>query len=139
VLSAHNEVGKTADVAYQVGVSRTLPFSEEAIWGLLLSPEGMATWLGGPVEMEEGARYTLADGASGEVRVYQPWSHFRITWQPPRWARASLIQVRVIPAKSGTTLSFHQEHLKDGAARTEMKAHWERVIGELAAKLKGEG
>ena len=62
--SERNEVGKTADVGYQIGVSRTLPFSEEAIWGLLLSPEGQATWLGGPITVEEGARYSLADGAS---------------------------------------------------------------------------
>lgn len=132
-----DEVGKTADVGYQIGVSRTLPFSEEAIWGLLLSPEGMAIWLGGPIEMERGARYALADGATGEVRVYKPWSHFRVSWQPPGWARPSLIQVRVMPAKSGTTLSFHQEHLRDGATRAEMKARWEGVIGELAGKLGG--
>lgn len=130
-----SEVGKTADVGYQIGVSRTLPCSEEAIWGLLLSAEGQAIWLGGPIEVEEGARYTLADGASGEVRVYKPWSHLRLTWQPPGWARPSLIQLRVIPAKTGTTLSFHQEHLRDGAARAEMKGRWERVIEELLGKL----
>jgi uncharacterized protein YndB with AHSA1/START domain len=134
--SARNEVGKTADVGYQIGVSRTFPYSEEAIWGLLLSPEGLATWLGGPIAIEEGARYTLADGASGEVRVYKPWSHIRLTWQPPGWARASLIQIRVIPAKPGTTLSFHQEHLRDATARTAMKARWEQVIAELAGTLK---
>lgn len=134
--SAPDEVGKTADVGYQIGVSRTLPFSEEAIWGLLLSPEGLATWLGGPIEVEEGARYTLADGASGEVRIYKPWSHIRLTWQPSGWARPSLIQIRVIPAKTGTRLSFHQEHLRDGAARTEMKGRWERVIEELLRTLQ---
>jgi uncharacterized protein YndB with AHSA1/START domain len=140
MASAPDEVGKTADVGYQIGVSRTIPFSKEAIWGLLLSPEGLATWIGGPIEVEEGARYTLTEGTVGEVRVYKPWSHLRLTWQPPGWARPSLIQVRVIPAKSGTTLSFHQEHLKDGAARTEMKGRWERVIEALTGKLKeGEG
>ena len=132
-----SEVGRTAEVGYQIGVRRTLPFSEEAIWGLLLSPEGIAVWLGGPIEMAQGTRYTLADGTSGEVRVYTPWSHCRVSWQSPGWARPSLIQVRVIPAKSGTTLSFHQEHLRDAAARTEMKARWEAVIGALEAKLGG--
>jgi uncharacterized protein YndB with AHSA1/START domain len=132
----HSEVGKTADAGYQIGVSRTIPFAEEAVWGLLLSPEGQAVWLGGPIEVEQGAKYSLADGARGEVRVYTPWSHIRLTWQPPGWARPSLIQVRVIPAKTGTTLSFHQEHLRDGAARSQMKARWERVIEELTEKLK---
>jgi uncharacterized protein YndB with AHSA1/START domain len=134
--SGRNEVGKTANVGYQIGVIRTLPFSEEVIWRLLLSPEGLAVWLGGPIELAEGARYALADGTSGEVRVYKPWSHIRLTWQPPGWTRPSLIQVRVIPAKSGTTLSFHQEHLRDSAARTAMKARWEGVIEALQEKLK---
>jgi uncharacterized protein YndB with AHSA1/START domain len=133
---AAKEVGKTDDVGYQIGVSRTLPYSEEALWGLLLSSEGMATWLGGPIAIEQGARYTLADGGTGEVRVYKPWSHLRLTWQPPGWHRPSLIQIRVIPTKTGTTLSFHQEHLQDSNVRTEMKQHWEQVIAELAAKLQ---
>ena len=139
MMTGRSEVGKTADVGYQIGVSRTLPYSEEAIWALLLAPEGMAVWLGGPIEMEEGARYTLADGASGEVRVHKPWSHVRLTWQPPGWEWASLIQVRVIPAKRGTTLSFHQEHLRDGTARAAMKERWEGVIEELARRLAESG
>lgn len=133
---ASSEVGKTADAGYQIGVRRTLPCSEEAIWGLLLAPEGMAIWLGGPIALAEGVRYSLADGTTGEVRVYTPWSHFRITWQPVGWAQPSLIQVRVIPTKSGTALSFHQERLRDGKARAEMKTRWEGVIDALTEKLR---
>lgn len=129
-------VGRTADAGWQVGVRRTLPFSEQRIWALLLSPEGMDEWLGGPATLEEGAAYTLANGTSGEIRVYKPWSHVRLTWQPEGWARPSTLQVRVIPAKTGTTLSFHQEQLRGETERTAMKAHWERVIGRLAGMLQ---
>jgi uncharacterized protein YndB with AHSA1/START domain len=128
-------VGKTADVGYQIGVRRTLPCGEEALWSLVLSPEGQAIWLGGAIELADGARYALDNGTTGQVRVYKPWSHIRLTWQPQGWARPSTVQVRVTAASSGTTLSFHQEHLADSAARSAMKAHWERVIEQLAAKL----
>lgn len=128
-------VGKTADVGYQIGVRRTLPSGEEALWSLLLSPEGMTAWLGGAIELEDGARYTLDNGTTGQVRVYKPWSHIRLTWRPQGWARPSTVQVRVLAASRGSTLSFHQEHLADGAARATMKAHWEGVIERLAGML----
>ncbi len=128
-------VGKTAAVGYQIGVRRTLPCGEEALWSLLLSPEGQTIWLGGAIELEDGARYTLDNGTTGQVKVYKPWSHIRLTWQPHGWARPSTVQVRVAAASRGTTLSFHQDQLADGAARSAMKAHWEGVIEQLAALL----
>ena len=133
-----NEVGLTADVGgYQIGVSRTVPVGEEALWGALLSPEGMALWLGGPIELEGGATFALADGTVGEVRVYTPWSHIRLTWQPRGWARASTIQVRVAAAKAGTRIGFHQEQLRDATARATMKARWEGVIAGLVGMCGG--
>lgn len=129
------EVGKTADVGYQIGVRRTLSCGEEDLWSLILSPAGMSVWLGGAIELADGASYTLDDGTRGEVRVYKPWSHIRLTWQPEGWARPSTVQVRVGAASRGTTLSFHQENLADGEARTAMKAHWERVIEKLSAMI----
>ena len=128
-------VGKTTDVGYQIGVRRTLPCGEEALWSLILSPEGQTIWVGGAIELEDGARYALDNGTIGQVRVYKPWSHIRLTWQPQGWARPSTVQVRVIAASGGTTLSFHQDQLADGDARSAMKEHWEGVIAQLAAKL----
>ena len=130
------EVGQTADVGYQIGVSRTVPIGEEALWATVLSPEGMALWLGGPIEMDDGAVYALVDGTVGEVRVYKPWSHIRLTWQPRGWARASTIQVRVAAAKTGTRISFHQEQLADATARAAMKARWEGVIEGLVGMCR---
>jgi uncharacterized protein YndB with AHSA1/START domain len=129
-------VGRTADAGWQVGVRRTLPFSEERIWAVLLAPEGLQAWLGGPAEIAEGTPYTLENGTSGRIGVYKPWSHIRLTWQPEGWAQPSTLQVRVIPAKTGTTLSFHHEQLRGETERTAMKARWERVIERLAAMLQ---
>lgn len=128
-------VGQTVSVGFQVGVRRTLPCADEALWQLLTSEEGLTIWLGGPIPLQRGARYTLADGTIGELRVFRPGSHLRLTWQPHGWATPATIQVRVLPARSGTTLSIHQERLPDGATRAAMKAHWETVIARLAALL----
>ncbi|MDI3341228.1 MAG: SRPBCC domain-containing protein [Sphaerobacter sp.] len=131
-------VGQTAQSGFQVGVRRTLPFAAEAVWAVLCSPAGMTVWLGGPVALEPGTRYTLADGTFGEVRVYRPGSHIRLTWQPPGWAQPSTLQVRVLPARTGTTLSFHQERMRGPAERAAMKAHWVQVIARLAELLRAQ-
>lgn len=135
-MADRREVGKTADAGYQIGVSRTLPFSEEHFWALLLSPDGLRVWLGGPAEIAERAPFALANGTRGEIRVYKPWSHIRLTWQPADWPAPSTLQVRVVPAYRKSILSFHQEHLAGPAERAAMKAHWEGVIGQLAEMLK---
>ncbi len=128
-------VGQTTSVGFQIGVRRTLPCTEEALWQLLTSEEGLTIWLGGPIPLQQRTPYTLVDGTSGELRVFRPRSHLRLTWQPRGWAAPATVQVRVLPAKSGATLSIHQEWLPDGAARIAMKAHWEGVITRLAALL----
>jgi uncharacterized protein YndB with AHSA1/START domain len=128
------EVGCTLDAGYQIGVRRTLPVSEARLWALLRSPEGQRLWLGGVTDLEPGTRFSFPEGTQGEIRVHRPWSHLRLTWQPPAWEAPSFVQLRVLPARSGaTTLSFHQDHLRGPAERAEMQARWEAVAGSLAA------
>lgn len=91
--------------------------------------------LGGTAEIAGGAPFALDNGTSGEIKVYKPWSHIRLTWQPAGWAEPSTLQVRVTPASRGTTVSFHHERLSGAAEREAMKAHWERVVGQLAEML----
>ena len=130
------EPGRTAAAGYQIGARRTFPCAPAAAWGALLSPEGLACWLGGPLDPARPA-YRLPDGTTGEVRVWQPGSHLRLTWQPPGWARPSTVQVRVIPARSGTTIAFHQEHLAGPDEREAMRARWADALDHLGARLGG--
>lgn len=44
---------------------------------------------------------------------------------------ASTLQIRVIPAKDKTTISFHHEWLANGKEREAMKTHWTRVLDEI--------
>ncbi len=103
-------VGQTTSGGFQIGVRRTLPCTEEALRQPLTSEEGLTIWLGGPIPLYRGTPYTLTDGTTGELRVFRPRSHLRLTWQPRGWAAPATVQVRVLPAKSGATLSgpFHK-------------------------------
>src|SRR5574341_2458956 len=98
-------------IPQQIGVRRTLPMALEEAWQLLMSPTGVRLRLGhvARVEFEKGARYSSKDGEKGEVRVFDPHQHLRITWQPKGWARPSTIQIRVFPNGLKTTIAFHQE------------------------------
>lgn len=134
--------GETADTGFQVGVQRTVPLPPEDAWRLLTSAKGVRTWLGGEPgpRWEKGERYTLQDGSVGEVRVFKPGSHLRMTWQPGGWPRASTIQVRVIPASGGrSVLSFHQEHLPGAAEREERRAFFEAAAEALQRQAADAG
>lgn len=128
-------VGQTAAAGFNVGVQRTWPVSADEAWRLLTSAEGVQAWLGGaPPRWEKGEAYRLRDGSSGEVRVFNPGSHLRITWQPEGWPRPSIIQVRVTPAgERKTVVSFHQEHLPGAAERDERRRFFEAAFEALRA------
>jgi uncharacterized protein YndB with AHSA1/START domain len=82
-----------------------------------------------------GEAYRLKDGTEGTVRVVKPDSHLRMTWHPRGWERPTLIQVRVIPAATGTTISFHQEHLPDARAREERREHFTAALDRLEGHI----
>ncbi len=130
-------VGLTKDVGYQIGARRTLPVDLETAWRLVTSVEGLEVWLGkaGKMEFTKGAAYKLADGSEGEIRVFKPGSHLRLTWQPVGWPRPSTIQVRVVPSRDKTVIAFHQEHLPDGAAREARRAHFSAALDALERML----
>lgn len=134
-------VGKTAATGFQIGVRRTLPLPVDEAWRLVTSPDGVRAWLGDArgLAWEKGASYTAEDGAAGEVRVVKEASHLRITRRPPEWPRASTIQVRVIPTASGTTISFHEEHLPGAAEREARRGHYDAVLDELARQAGTSG
>jgi uncharacterized protein YndB with AHSA1/START domain len=100
---------------------------------MLTSVDGLAVWLGQVpgLEWAKGSTYQLPDGTRGEVRVYKPNSHVRITWQPAGWGRASTIQVRVLPKGDRTTVVFHQEHLPGPQEREERRAVFVGALDEL--------
>ncbi len=133
-------VGKTKDAGWQVGARRTYDLPLDRVWEFLTSERGLRLWLGKSpgIELRAGNAYRLPDGTGGEVRVFKPRSHIRLTWRPPGWERHSTVQLRVIPKGERCVVAFHQEHLPDGAARETRRAYYLKVLEQLEDELETE-
>jgi uncharacterized protein YndB with AHSA1/START domain len=130
-------VGQTKEVGFQIGIRKTLPISFDIAWNFLLSEEGLEIWLGkiSSEQFDLNRNYKTIEGIEGKVRVLEPNSHIRLTWKPKNWENISTLQIRVIKAKDGTTISIHQETLLDSNQREEMKEYWNIVIDMLTKKI----
>ena len=130
--------GLTEDTGWQVGARQTMSIPLERAWRLLTSPPGVQAWLGEAINMDWnlGASYRLSDGSTGEICIFKPKSHLRLTWHPPGWPRPSTIQVRVIPSGDRTVVAFHQEHIPDQASRAARKLHFQAALAAIT-KLAG--
>lgn len=130
-------IGLTQDVGWNVGVSRTVPHDPEHVWAMLLSPEGLAAWVGPGAALGEtkGDAYATTDGTTGELRSLRPGDRVRLTWQPRGRAAATTLQVTIRPGARGTRVRFHQEHLADADERAAMKAHWSAALDRMEAVL----
>lgn len=133
-------VGLTRDNDWQIGVRRTLPYPAATIWDVLVSDSGRERWLGpgAALPTEPRTAYRTSNRTTGEVRSYDPGRLIRLTWQPSDWDTASTLQIRLIAAPNGTTLSIHQERLDSAERRTAMRSHWSEVIDRLEAILTEE-
>jgi uncharacterized protein YndB with AHSA1/START domain len=133
-----NITGKTRDVGYQVGARRTMPVGLKQAWRLITSPDAVKIWLGENPDLRfiKGAVYHLPDGTSGEVRVFKPDSHMRITWQPRDWQKPSTIQIRVIPNGDKTVFAFHQENLPGPDERQQRLVFFKNVLDRLEQLIR---
>lgn len=124
--------GLTKDAGWEIGVSRTLPLPPAAVWDFVVSPEGVALWLGPGVGLptEKGESYEAGDGVTGELRSYRPGDRVRLTYGP------TVLQVAVSAAGDGkAVLRFHQERLADAGERERRRAHWKAVMTEIERAL----
>lgn len=128
-------VGLTQDVGWEVGASRTLPLSLEAAWDLMVSPAGVAIWLGDGVRLplEKGDTYETADGTAGEIRSVRPRDRVRLTWRPPDRAQEATLQFALREAPTGCAIGFHAEHLVSAEDREAMRARLRSVLERLAS------
>lgn len=132
-MSEDTPVGKTMSQGWEIGVRRTLPVSVEHLWALLTTPPGLGLWLsvGTAPAFRKGETFTTHEQTTGEIVSYTEGSLIRLRWQPRGWHTPSTLQIRVLPAKRGATLSIHHEKLTDGEQREAMRRHWSAVIDAL--------
>lgn len=128
------ELGGTENAAFQIGVQKTLPLTQEQAWDLITRPEGLALWLGTLpcLRWEKGSPYETAEGTRGEIRSFTPSKHIRLTWQPPGFSSPSTLQVSLESSGKKTALRFHQEKLASAEIREQMRSHWREVLAKLA-------
>lgn len=125
-------VGQTRSTGFQIGVRRTVPIAHEAAWQLLTSRVGVRLWLGDvEQELAKGVCYNLGDGTTGETTTFVPSSHLRVTWHPPTWPRASVIQLRVLPKGERTVVAFHQEWLPGPVEREERRLFFTAALDRI--------
>lgn len=133
--------GRTKDVGWQIGVSRTLRAEPDEVWELLTSPRGLALWLGpgARIGTERGEPWRSDDGAHGEVRSHHQGERIRLTCRPPGWAHDTTVQVVLVPASDGrTSLRFHQERLADAGERARQREHWRSVMDRMEEALDAD-
>jgi len=141
-----HQVGRTKDAGWEIGLSRTVSCSVEHIWQVLLG-DGLALWLGeldglDGLELERGAPYRTAEGATGELRGFRPLERIRLTMQAPDDDHETTVQITTVAAPSSTTerprtsVRFHQERLRDGDERSRQRAHWTAVMDELVPQFE---
>ncbi|HEY4787336.1 MAG TPA: SRPBCC domain-containing protein [Bacteroidales bacterium] len=131
-------IGQTKDAGFEVGIRKTFQVSTENARDFLFSNEGIKQWLGEIIagELTLNQEYHTKDDTEGTVKIFNPSSHIRITWKKKEWSNVSTIQIRIIPAKKGTTISFHQERMLNNLQREEMKKHWEAILKKLKEKIQ---
>jgi uncharacterized protein YndB with AHSA1/START domain len=135
-MDPHKSVGQTTSQGWQVGVRRTLPVSEQQAWQMMLDVLGLAAVTSSEHEpFARGAIVETDDGTRIEVRSCTPGSLLRMRWQPKTWTTPSTLQLRVLPAKTGTTISIHHEWLQDAEQREAMRIHWTDILDTLKASL----
>ncbi len=131
--------GLTRDTGWQIGLRRTFSIPAPVLWDWMLSPEGIEVWLGQfkSFRMEPGADYQLFDGTVGQVRVFQPGSHWRMTRLPAGgdYPRPSVMQIRILDSGEKATLSFHEEHLPSQKERYLRKEYYLQVVEQIKEQL----
>lgn len=135
------DVGKSKDAGYMFGLRKTFPIALEEAWDFMFSDKGLQIWLGeiSADEIEIGKAMDLSNGLLGRFTVFKPFSHIRMTWINNSWENSTRFQLRIIPSKQKTVISFCHEMLQDQAQRQEVKIYWNEVMEKLSKEIKHLG
>lgn len=134
-FTGKSAIGKTSDVGFEIGVSRTIEVSPEELWTFLTSPQGYMEWLGDTLPAGFESKHSGFGHAAYSVTVFRPLSHIRMTWKPDKYLQKTTLQIRVEGKGRKTVLSFHQEKLPDAKAREEAKIYWTNVAERIKSQL----
>lgn len=130
-----NPVGKTKSQGWEIGVHRTLPASTVEAWDMIMTALGLDPE---PPIYEKGLTLETTDKTHIEIRSYVQGSMIRMKWRPADWDFQSTLQIRVLPARTGATISVHHEWLQNAHQREQMRRHWTALLEGFKASLNAE-
>jgi uncharacterized protein YndB with AHSA1/START domain len=136
-MSDATPVGKTKGQGWEIGVRKTFPVGTGRLWEAVTTQPGLGYWLGTGVnaDFQKGDTYKTTEGTSGDIRSFEAGSLIRLTRRPSDADSPSTLQLRVMAAKKGSTLSIHHEKLHDAQQREAMHEHWSKVMAKFEALL----
>ena len=113
IEAVQREVGSgliAAGEGRTIRLSRTYDAPIDDVWDALTSPERITRWFL-PIsgDYRVGGRYQLEGNAGGEILTCEPPHRFRVTWaygEVTNAADASELEIRLTPAREGTTLEL---------------------------------
>ena len=126
-------VGQTKDGTFQFGLRKTFSQDYKVVWDFMFSNKGLSIWLG-EIDFEKlefKKEYILKNGLLIKINTFKPYSHIRMNWKKKDWGNLSNLQVRILPSKEKTVISFAHEKLKNNLQREEVKNHWNVVMENL--------
>ncbi|OZC58865.1 activator of Hsp90 ATPase 1 family protein [Rhodococcus sp. RS1C4] len=130
-------VGKTKDAGWEIGVSKTLPFTVDQVWAALVDSPDLWLGSGAKIPHSKGEPWSAEDGTTGELRSRTHFDRVRLTWRPATWSHDSTVQVAVRASGERTMVRFHQERLADAEEREMQRIHWTQVLTRVERALQG--
>lgn len=138
--------GKTKDRGWQAGARRTVAVSPRAAWAFLTSPTGMQTWLGarssasplavGTAFDSRGVSYRIVSlRKEALLRLRRGTARSEGTERDDVNRKETTVQLRLIQAAGGTTISLHIEGLQSADERTSTLAELKTALSAIEASL----
>jgi hypothetical protein len=121
--------GQTMDAGFQVGINKTIPVPHKKLWALIFVENRLGLFQDNKLNLAEGLTGVNSRGVSYKITTYRPYSHIRMQWRLPNWDEYSILQIRLnAKTDNNTTLSIHQEKLKNKNTREAMKLFWKKEL-----------
>lgn len=130
-------LGQTKGAGFEVGVSKTLSLTSQAVWKFMFSVSGLKIWLDAALlKLQKGSHFESKSKIQGEVRSLDPGKKIRLKINNPNWGdKPTTLQLYFEDKGNKSILRFHHEKLTGAKQRSIMKNHWQEVLAQINNEL----
>jgi uncharacterized protein YndB with AHSA1/START domain len=124
---------------FQISVSRVIGASAHRAFEAFTAVADLSRWFTkrARLDLRPGGKYSNADGDRGEYRTIRPPSLLRFTWDNPKQAPGTLVEVHIAtkgPQRS--TVAVVHSKLASRKQADEMKQGWSWALDSLRSYLE---